>query len=73
MHELQLGREVQTTMSPQSVSITLEALAVLVDIAILAVLVIEFDYDKTIYEKELYKRKAKRKLTFTEMNVGESR
>jgi hypothetical protein len=60
-------------MSPQSVSIGLELMAVLVDIAILAVLIIEFDYDKTIYEKELYKKKNKKQPAFDNLTVGEGK
>jgi hypothetical protein len=40
------------------------------DAGILWILIEEFNFDKIAYEKEQYKRRAK-KPTFTELNIGE--
>ena len=45
--------------------------AMLLDAGILGILIEEFQYDKIVYERELYKKRSKRKPTFTEMNIGE--
>ncbi len=39
--------------------------SMLLDAGILIILIIEFDYDKTVYEKEQYKKISRRKKSFT--------
>jgi hypothetical protein len=46
--------------------------SMLLDAGILWILIMEYDFDKIVYEKELYKRK-KKKLTFDSLNIGESK
>ena len=47
--------------------------AVLLDAGILWILVEEFQYDKIIYERELYKKRAKKPPTFDNLTIGEMR
>jgi alpha-N-acetylglucosamine transferase len=56
-----------------NISVILEALMLLVDVGILLILVVEFQYDKVIYEKEQYKKKRQKKAryTFERLCVGE--
>lgn len=51
-------------------------LTLLVDIGILWILIIEFNFDRIVYEKEQYRGrsvKRKKKMEYIEMNVGEGR
>ena len=52
-------------------SVILELLTLLVDIGILVVLIIEFNYDKIQVEKKYFKKRQKKEPSFDKLVVGE--